>query len=72
MDDRHSLREILNGERDGDVDSFLIFLKDEGLELLAAYRAIDDHDVRISVRDLLLKIAFPGHSHGGGNGPEAA
>ena len=36
------------------------FLLDEGLELLADYRAIPDHDVRASLRALVKSMALQG------------
>ena len=72
MDNLHSLQQILDGKRDGDVDSFLVFLRDEGLELLAAYRSIRDDDVRASLCRLILNVAGSSTPSPGDDGPAAA
>ena len=61
---------ILEDRRIADPNGFLRFLRDEGLDLLAAYRLIEDKDTRASLLDLVQRVA--GTTIGGDNGPAAA
>ena len=44
-------------EEDGSTSHDDAFLRDEGLDLLAAYRRIDDSSVRLSVMQLVKTLA---------------
>ena len=53
IDLKTRITRVLEGETP-DIDSFLL---EEGLELLADFRSIDDADVRKSIMQMVAKIA---------------
>ena len=65
-----SFNVMLEDRRIADPNGFLRFLRDEGLDLLAAYRSIEDKETRASLLDLVQRVA--GTTIDGDNGPVAA